>query len=330
MPGWLIAKGLASYVTDASPVASRARIARRVGSASAANVASRRAGVIAERRALLEKEKTPRGPRGCGLLERAERSCCRRRGTGSEVKMPKQETPVAEPTVSAWRGLCRTGGVAAWLLVVYSLATIVQLLVLGGQPTGAAQAFGLLQQNAVVGLLRLDFLTILCLPLYYLLFLGLFAGLWREDAAPTTLATVLAFVGVTLTLATPTALSMLPLSDKYAAAISPEAKSQLLAAGETILATDIWHGTGAFVGAMLLQSAAVLVSVVMLRTKAFGKAIAYIGIVTHGLDLAHVVLMPFLPTAGAVLMATAGPLYLVWLPLLGRRLLQLGRAERRT
>src|SRR5882672_87023 len=40
MAGWLIANGSASSVTDASPEARRARIARRVGSARAANVAS--------------------------------------------------------------------------------------------------------------------------------------------------------------------------------------------------------------------------------------------------------------------------------------------------
>jgi hypothetical protein len=42
MAGWLIANGADSSVTDAAPVASRARIARRVGSARAANVASSR------------------------------------------------------------------------------------------------------------------------------------------------------------------------------------------------------------------------------------------------------------------------------------------------
>ena len=42
MAGWLMAKGSASSATDASPCASRARMARRVGSARAAKVASRR------------------------------------------------------------------------------------------------------------------------------------------------------------------------------------------------------------------------------------------------------------------------------------------------
>src|SRR6185312_4322637 len=45
MAGWLISKGSASSVTVASPVASRARMARRVGSARAAKVKLRRSEV---------------------------------------------------------------------------------------------------------------------------------------------------------------------------------------------------------------------------------------------------------------------------------------------
>jgi hypothetical protein len=223
--------------------------------------------------------------------------------------------------------LCRVGGVAAWLLFVYCLATMVQLFVLGGQPATAREAFELLQQNRLVGLLRLDLPTVLALPLYYLVFLGLYVTLGREDPAGVTLATALAVVGVTLVLATPMGLSMLPLSDKYAAATSEEARRQLLAVGETILATDMWHSTAAFVGGLLAQSGAVLVSVVMLRTRVFSRETGWVGLVTHGLDLAHVALIPFVPALGAFLMMAAGPLYLIWFPLVGRRLLQLGRAK---
>jgi hypothetical protein len=244
--------------------------------------------------------------------------------------MSGQSRPAPNPTGSSLSGLCRTGGVAAWLLAVYSLATMVQLLVLGGQPATATEAFNLLHENKVIGLLRLDLPTVLAVPLYYLVFLGLFAALRREDLANTTLATALAFAGVTLVLATPMGLSMLPLSDKYAAATSEETRSQLRAAGEAILATDMWHGTGAFVGGILLQSGAVLVSVVMLRTGVFSRTTAIVGILMHGLDLLHIVLGPFVPRAGFLLMAIAGPLYLIWLPLVGRRLLQLGRGPEET
>ena len=61
--------------------------------------------------------------------------------------------------------LCRIGGIAAFLLIVYSLAIMVQIVVLGGQPTSAAQAFDLLQHHRAVGLLRLNLPTVAVLPL---------------------------------------------------------------------------------------------------------------------------------------------------------------------
>ncbi len=220
-------------------------------------------------------------------------------------------------------GLCRIGGIAAFVLIVYSLATMVQMVVLGGQPATAAQAFDLLQHNRVVGLLRLDLPTVAVLPLYYLLFLGLYAALKQSDRANALLSTTLAFAGVTLVLATPTALSMIPLSDKFAAATTEAARAQLLAAGEAIMAADIWHATGAILGGVLLQCGAVLISVVMLRGGAFSKTTAWLGIVMHGLDLAHILGGMILPISGVILLAIAGPLYPVWLFLVGRRLLKL-------
>jgi hypothetical protein len=88
---------------------------------------------------------------------------------------------------------------------------------------------------------------------------------------------------------------------------------------------DIWHSTGAIVGGALLQCGAVLISVVMLRGKVFSKTTAWLGIVMHGLDLAHIIGGLLLPAAGFVLLSVAGPPYPVWFVLVGLRLLQLGR-----
>ncbi len=219
--------------------------------------------------------------------------------------------------------LCRIGAIAALLLIVYSLATMVQMVILGGQPASAAQAFDLLQHHRVVGLLRLDLPTIAVMPLYYLLFIGLYAALKNTDRVNTLLSTVLAFAGLTLVLATPAALSMVALSDKYAAATSDAVRMQLLAAGEAVMAADIWHGTGAILGGVLVQCGAVLISFVMLRGGVFSKATAWLGILMHGLDLAHIVSGLFLPVSGVVLLAIAGPFYPIWFFMVGRRLLQL-------
>lgn len=236
---------------------------------------------------------------------------------------------VGHSDVSAWNRLCRIGGVAAFVMIVYCLATMVQLIVLGGQPATAAEAFRLVQENKLIGLLRLDMPTVVVLPLYYLVFLGLFAALRRTDLASAIVSTTLAFVGVTLIVATPTALPMVALSEKYASATTEAARTQLLAAGEAILAADIWHGTGAFMGGILLQTGALLISFVMLRSSAFGKAVGYIGIVAHGLDLGHIILGHLVPTVGVVLMAIAGPLYPAWFFLVGRRLLVNGSMSNR-
>jgi hypothetical protein len=226
----------------------------------------------------------------------------------------------------AWRGVCRVGGVASWILFAYSLATMVQVLALGGPPTSAAQAFSLLQTNKLVGLLRLDLPTVFAMALYYPVFFGLFAALRNADRVYAGLCAGLAFVGVTLVLAAPTALPMLSLSDKHAAATTEAARLQFLAAGEALLASDLWHSSSSLIGGILGQSAAVLISAVMLRSTVFSRAIAWLGIVMHGLDLTHIVVGLFVPVAGFALMAVAGPLYLVWFPVIGRRMTQLARA----
>jgi hypothetical protein len=221
--------------------------------------------------------------------------------------------------------LCRVGAVASFLLLAYCIETMVQLAVLGGPPASAAETFQLLKKSPMIGLLRLDLPTMAALVLYYPLFLALFASLRRTAPTLALLATALAFAGVTLVIASPTPLSMLALSRKWVAAGSEESRRMLEAAGEAVLASDMWHGTGAFLGGLLVQTGAVLISIGMLRTKAFGRFTAWLGITTHGLDLLHILAGPFVPWAAAPLMIVAGSLYPVWVVLVARGLVRAGR-----
>jgi hypothetical protein len=241
--------------------------------------------------------------------------------------MPAVQPQTFSPSSTLdWPRLCRAAGIAAFIFLFYCLATMVQMTVLGGPPATVTEAFRLLQQNKALGLLRLDFPTVLVLPLYYLLFFGFFAALKDTHRTHAAIATVLVFLGVTLVLAMPTALPLMALSDQYAAATTEAMKAHYLAAGEAVFATDIWHGTGAYLGGIFVQTGAVWISVVMLRG-VFGKVTAYLGIITHGLDLVHIVFVPFIPKVAAVFMIVSGLGYPVWLVLVGRRLLQVGKAE---
>jgi hypothetical protein len=226
---------------------------------------------------------------------------------------------------SGWSSLCKLSGVAALILLVYSLVTMVILILIGGQPETAQEGFNMLQGNRLVGLLRLDVLTVFVMPLYYVLFLSLYLALQKTHTTYVALAAVFGIAGVTMFLATPSVFSWLALSDKFAAAGTEAQREQLLAAGEAVLASDMWHGTGAVMSGLLVQTATLSMSIFMLRSSAFGKLTAWVGIVMHGLDLLHVLVAFFAPMAGAILMWVAGPLYLIWFPLLARDFFKIGR-----
>jgi hypothetical protein len=228
---------------------------------------------------------------------------------------------------SNWIGIYKIGGIVAMIFIAYSLVTMIILIVIGGQPESALEAFDLLDSNRLIGYLRLDALTTLIVPLYYPLFLSIFVALRKHHISYVTLAALLAFAGVTLFLATPSGFSLVSLSDKYTAATSLAQKDQFLAAGEALLASDMWHNTGAMIGGILMLIATLIFCVVMLYSGVFGKATAAVGILTHGLDLLHIAVGAFSPQGGVILMAIAGPLYLVWFPLLSRDLFRMGRYD---
>lgn len=240
-------------------------------------------------------------------------------------KSQSGRTQDAEAVEPAWRGLCWMGGVAAFLMLASATVPMVVVLTLGGEPTTPNEYFTLLGGNRLVGLLRMDLASVATIALYYFVFFGLYAALRRTQAPQAALATALGFVGATLWFAKHSALSMVHLSERYAAATTDAERGQIVAAAEAVLASDVWHTTGSLVGGVLLMSAAITISAAMLRSGLFGKAAGWSGILANGIDLLHVLLNLVLPGGpGDILMAVAGPAYLVWFILLGRRLLQLG------
>jgi len=219
----------------------------------------------------------------------------------------------------------RLGGLTSLALIIYSLVTVLIVAFIGGPPVTIEECYSMLGENKLYGLLRLDVLTVFFMPLYYILFYSIYKALRKENNWLLTISTILVFAGITLFLATPSVFSYLHLSNKFAVATTDFQRNQLLSAGEAILASDMWHGTGALIGGLLLQTGAFLISLIMLKDNTFSRLTAYIGIATHGLDLAHIVIGFVAPPVGVILMAIAGPLYLLWFPLVGARLFKLSK-----
>jgi hypothetical protein len=206
-----------------------------------------------------------------------------------------------------------------------SLGTMVVLFTVGGPPETAEETFSLLRDHRLVGLFRLELLTLVNVGAYYLWFFGLYAALRRTDAALAALASVLVFSGVTLFLAPHPLTSLITLSDRWAGAATEVQRQQLLAAGEALMAADLWHGTGPAFGGFIVEVGIILISLVMLRGTAFSRTTAWVGLATHGLDLTQIVVGLLVPAVKVAIMVVAGPLYLVWFFLIGQRLLELGQ-----
>lgn len=80
-------------------------------------------------------------------------------------------------------------------------------------------------------------------------------------------------------------------------------------------------------GGLLLQTSTLLISLVMLHGNTFHKSTAWVGVVTHSLDLAHIPFLLIIPPVGEFLLMIGGTLYLVWFPLLARDFFRMSRKE---
>jgi hypothetical protein len=250
-----------------------------------------------------------------------------------EIKTINNIEDNAGHTDSAWKSLYKTGGVAALIATGLFLSDIIVLTTGGSMPGSAQDWFTLLQNNKVAGLLQLFFTDLIGVALMAPIIFALYAALRGTNPAYSALATALAFIGIALVFATNTNYSLIYLNNQYVAATTEVHRSQLLAAAEATLAAGM-GGTGLLMAGLFLEGALLMISVIMLQGFIFGKRIAYLGILAHGLDLAHtIVFLIFIPVfntdvalaIGTPLLAIGGTLQLIWYPLVARRLLQLGQ-----
>ena len=234
-----------------------------------------------------------------------------------------KETSETSPTAdSPWKNLIKIGGVAAILIVVFSLIEVV-IEASGGSgltstPTSVLEWFTLLQTNPLLGLAILGIFETIFFPLGVLMFMGLYFPLRRTSESLMAIGTALYFIGTTIYFASNNAFAMLNLSNQYAVATSEVQKSMLLAAGQAVMATE--QGTGMIMTFLLGSLAGIIVSIVILRSKTFSKPIAIIGIVANVFGL-------FGASLGLAVWTINGLLMMVWTLMVGRRLLQISRSH---
>jgi hypothetical protein len=223
-----------------------------------------------------------------------------------------------------WRDLYIIGGVAALVQLAAILAYTIAMAVLGPKPDGIEGYLAIQQANPLASVLRGDFLFLFLIGGYLGTFPALYVALRSVSPVYAMFATLLTLIAVTICLASESTFALLHLGNQYAAAGGAQ-RAQLLAAGEAVIASDMWNSSGAYVSGILLQGGGVIISLVMLRSRDFSRVTAVAGLLGNALDLAQHVLHPFAPSLSAAIMMLMGPFYLVWFPMLARDLFRLAR-----
>jgi hypothetical protein len=240
---------------------------------------------------------------------------------------------------SGWKGLYKVGGIAALLCAVMYIVTLVVYIpanLASPPPETVLDWFGVFEDSPVTGLFYLGLGDLIIMLLWGPLALALYAVLKKSNRTWSLIATAFVFVGMAVFLATNTAFSMLSLSHEYTTASTEAEKSNLLAAGQAMLA--ITRGAGhLYLGMQLVWLSGLVLSVIMLRSKDFSKATAWVGILGLGLLVAGIIGGGHYTSTGeytliqgiivAVQYVGGGLLSLVWYILVGLRLIKLGRSE---
>ncbi len=213
-----------------------------------------------------------------------------------------------------WTGLYQIGAFSALIIVLIYLVELLVVVFYGLPPSTAADWFALLQKNRLIGLIQSFALDLIAVTLHAPLYLALYVIFrqYRKGSATLVLAVVLAFIGIAVYLASNITFSMLYLSDQFAFATTGASRAQILASGEAVVA--VYNGTGPFVAYFLYAVAGILVSIVMLSSHLFARAVAIAGIVGNALELG---LPPsidpeFFLKIDPILIAIGGVILLFW------------------
>jgi hypothetical protein len=232
----------------------------------------------------------------------------------------KPDSVAADP---GWKLLFRIGGIAPFFTLACYLAQLAAILAGGNFPADAAGWADLFQRNRVLGLLYLNALDSLSIAVLGLLFLALCAALWDSNRSLSAAGGFFALLGIPVFIIPRVLmLSLLPLIAQSGAA---DGSQQVVIETAMGFMQSIGMATPLTAGFFFLAVAGTVLSLAMLRTAAFGKVTAWVGIVAGLVTLAGGICAVLGFGAAALLAGIHGALWLVWWLLAGRKLWLLGR-----
>jgi hypothetical protein len=243
-----------------------------------------------------------------------------------------------EPIDPAYQGLYKIGAMAALIAALFFRRNLdAEWMLLRGAgliqagpaapPTTSLGWFTLLQQNRLLGLTLLNLFDLINYALVGLMFLAVLTALRRASPSWVVIAAALGLTAISIYFTTNQAFNMLSISKQYFAATTDAQRAILLTAGQAALAIHrnaSYAGSGIYLSFMLVSISSLIISAVMLRSKLFSKATAYLGILANGLGLGYYVVLVFAPALVFIPLSFSAVFLLTWYLLVGNRLWVLG------
>jgi hypothetical protein len=225
------------------------------------------------------------------------------------------------------RSLYFAGALAAILQLVAIGTYTVAGIVLGPRPETSAEFFQIYAESPAAAILRNDALLVVLISLYLVTFPAIWMALRDRARVWAGMATLFTIVAVVGAVATESSLALARLARMYVVAGDEAIRMSLLATGDAVIAMDMWNGTAAYAGGILLQGSGVLMSALMLRSRTFLRVTGIAGIVGNGLDLVQHILHLALPGVQELFAPVMGIFYLAWYVLVARDLLVAARSR---
>jgi hypothetical protein len=221
------------------------------------------------------------------------------------------EKTLTQTTATTWKPLYRTGAVAP--LIALALYASEFALMIFGEPFPATveEWFALAQRSKLLALWYLNSPDMISFALLGVMFLALYVALRRVHPSWMLIAIYFAVLGAATFIVPRTLhLALLPLSDLHAAATSEAQRAMYLAAGEGL--SQVSTATPQTLGFLFMAVAGLITSLVILQSRSFGKAVAYVGIVGFVAALANFTARLIAPAIAPVLMPINGLLWFAW------------------
>ncbi len=251
------------------------------------------------------------------------------------------EKPISSKTnVSGWKTLYRIGAFAILIAVVFFRRHYgAELSAFNGfgiyampetEPANALEWFQVLQDYPYVGLSWLGIQDLVNYLLVGLFFSALYAALREFSPGLMLIALAGGLLGVGVYLVTNQAFALWGLSHKFAEATTEAQRMAYLVAGEGLLAIHNPAGlpnlgAGPHIALFLVFTAGLLFSVTMLRSGAFNKTTAIVGLLTNITGLLFLPILVLVPAWHWIPPTVSAPFRIVWYIMSALRLLKVAK-----